>query len=166
MIGTGGAPVDADTLARCLHALRAFGSGEAGTWEGSAGGLTVALGARTPPNGSQAQPYLAADRGLALVADVDLDCHRDLTAALGHAGSSQLSDEDLILAAYERWGEACVEHLTGEFAFALVDRAAAECFWPGISSAPDRSLCTSDPGWSASRLRRWRSPTFLASDMT
>ena len=120
MIGTDGAPVRAHALDRCLHALRHFGP-EAGTWEGSAGGLTVALGARTSPNGSQAQPRLAADGGLALVGDVVLDCRSDLIAALG-AGSSALPDEGLILAAYERWGEACIERLSGGFAFALVDR--------------------------------------------
>ena len=44
MIGSDGPPVRADSLDGCLHALRPFGSGEAGTWQGSAGGLTVALG--------------------------------------------------------------------------------------------------------------------------
>ena len=122
MIGSDGPPVRADSLDGCLHALRPFGSGEAGTWQGSAGGLTVALGAQTSTNGNQAQPSLAAGGGLALVADVVLDCRSDLIAALGHAGSSMLSDEGLILAAYERWGEACLERLSGEFAFALVDR--------------------------------------------
>ncbi|MCA9796251.1 MAG: asparagine synthetase B, partial [Candidatus Eremiobacteraeota bacterium] len=67
------------------------------------------------------QPLRSQDGRLVLVADVVLDCQEDLVSSLG-ARHRQLSDAELVLAAYERWGEQCLAHLSGEFAFALADQ--------------------------------------------
>ncbi len=56
---------------------------------------------------------------LHLTADARLDNRPELYSAL--AASSHASDGDLILRAYARWGEDCVEHLLGDFAFAIWD---------------------------------------------
>ena len=37
-------------------------------------------------------------------------------------------DEELILSAYEKWGEDCVKHLTGDFAFAIWDERSQRLF--------------------------------------
>ena len=37
-------------------------------------------------------------------------------------------DEELILSAYEKWGEDCVRHLTGDFAFAIWDERSQRLF--------------------------------------
>ena len=37
-------------------------------------------------------------------------------------------DEELILSAYEKWGEDCVKHLTGDFAFAVWDERSQRLF--------------------------------------
>jgi hypothetical protein len=37
----------------------------------------------------------------------------------GPAEEALISDAEIILAAYQRWGEACPEKLVGDFAFAL-----------------------------------------------
>ncbi len=47
---------------------------------------------------------------------------RDELCARGHAFRTA-SDTEVILRAYEEWGEACVARLNGMFAFALYDRA-------------------------------------------
>jgi asparagine synthase (glutamine-hydrolysing) len=39
-----------------------------------------------------------------------------------------LTDAELILRAYERWGEDCVNHLIGDFAFAIWDRRSQRFF--------------------------------------
>jgi asparagine synthase (glutamine-hydrolysing) len=54
----------------------------------------------------------------------------ELTAeleALGHRFRTR-SDTEVIVHAYEQWGEACLERLNGEFAFAIWDREARELF--------------------------------------
>lgn len=59
-----------------------------------------------------------------LTGDVRLDDRLGLRGDLraqGREPSIAASDAELILLTYASWGEACVEHLTGEFAFALWD---------------------------------------------
>ena len=42
--------------------------------------------------------------------------------------ANALIDEELILSAYEKWGEDCVKHLTGDFAFAIWDERSQRLF--------------------------------------
>jgi asparagine synthase (glutamine-hydrolysing) len=59
-----------------------------------------------------------------LTADVRLDDAATLRARLGGRGvriAPSACDAELILHAHAVWGRACVEHLSGEFAFALWD---------------------------------------------
>ncbi len=70
-----------------------------------------------------AQPL--ADAEVLLVADIRLDNREALAAALGlGAALEETPDSALLLAAYRRWGEACVDHLVGDFAFAIWDGRA------------------------------------------
>lgn len=71
----------------------------------------------------EAQPLIDRDAGLMLVADCRID-NRDALAAelkIGEAALDAMPDSQLILAAYRHWGEGCLEHLLGDFAFALWD---------------------------------------------
>ncbi len=47
--------------------------------------------------------------------------------ARGHAFSSH-SDTEVVLQAYEEWGEGCLEHLSGMFAFAIWDQEKKQLF--------------------------------------
>jgi asparagine synthase (glutamine-hydrolysing) len=47
--------------------------------------------------------------------------HRELKNTLARIHWEGESDTEVILAAYEKWGIECVEHLEGMFAFALID---------------------------------------------
>jgi asparagine synthase (glutamine-hydrolysing) len=64
------------------------------------------------------------DRQFWITADARIDCREDLAAALIKAGRKirqAAPDPELILHAYAAWGEACVQHLRGDFAFAIWD---------------------------------------------
>jgi asparagine synthase (glutamine-hydrolysing) len=55
---------------------------------------------------------------LRIEANARIDGRRDLS----------VSDEEFILDAYERWGEDCVKHLIGDFAFAIWDERQQRLF--------------------------------------
>lgn len=62
-----------------------------------------------------------------ITADARIDGWDDLRASLAAAGRhipTDITDAALILHAYHAWGEACIEHLIGEFAFVIWDAAA------------------------------------------
>ncbi|HEX8172856.1 MAG TPA: asparagine synthase-related protein [Thermoanaerobaculia bacterium] len=77
---------------------------------------------------SRPQAMLPATRDGArwIAGDIRLDGRDELAAALG--APLQTPDALLVLQAYERWGEACVEHFTGDFAFAIWDARARALF--------------------------------------
>jgi asparagine synthase (glutamine-hydrolysing) len=54
--------------------------------------------------------------------------YRELRAELGPERFRSASDTEVILHAYHRWGEACVDHLRGMFAFLLWDEARQRLF--------------------------------------
>jgi asparagine synthase (glutamine-hydrolysing) len=68
-----------------------------------------------------ARPVVRADGLLAIAADLRLDNRDDLCAALGEVDERTATDAEIVLAAYERWGDDCPRHLVGDFAFALWD---------------------------------------------
>ncbi len=63
------------------------------------------------------------DAGLSFVADLRLDNREELAAALsiGAQALAEMPDSALLLAAYKRWGADCVDHLLGDFVFAVWD---------------------------------------------
>ena len=66
-----------------------------------------------------------------VVADARIDARADLIASLESDSPRELSrapDVELILRAYLRWGEGCVEHLLGDFAFAIWDGRSRRLF--------------------------------------
>lgn len=72
---------------------------------------------------ADAPPAWRAARGLTVAADARLDYRSELLDAFGLAGPERAgaTDAELILRAYERWGEECPRRLYGDFAFALWD---------------------------------------------
>ncbi|MCJ1702346.1 N-acetylglutaminylglutamine amidotransferase [Rathayibacter sp. VKM Ac-2926] len=71
-----------------------------------------------------AQPMVDAALGLTIVFNGCIYNHRELRAELegkGHRFFSH-SDTEVIGKAYAQWGEDCVDHLLGMFAFAIVER--------------------------------------------
>jgi asparagine synthase (glutamine-hydrolysing) len=82
---------------------------------------------------NERQP-LSLDGNAWIVADARVDARKDLLTALAressdHAAvSSDAPDVELILRAYLVWGEACVQHLLGDFAFVIWDAVGRRLF--------------------------------------
>ncbi|MEW6646207.1 MAG: N-acetylglutaminylglutamine amidotransferase [Pseudomonadota bacterium] len=114
---------DLAVLGRMLHRLERRGPDH----EGSYSDGPLALGHRRLAiidlSERSHQPMVDNDLGLVLVFNGTIYNYRDLRAELREHGYNFFSDGDseVILKAYAAWGEQCVEHLHGMFAFAIWD---------------------------------------------
>ncbi len=75
------------------------------------------------PRGGE-QPMFNEDRSVAIVFNGMIYNYRELMPKLQAAGHvfRTLCDTEVIIHAWEQWGEDCLDHLNGMFAFALWDR--------------------------------------------
>jgi len=76
------------------------------------------------------QPMFDPSTGNCIVFNGEIYNYRDLRRELDLDPESWLSqtDTEVILNAYQKWGESCVEHLRGMFAFALWDAQQQKLF--------------------------------------
>ncbi len=136
-----GAPVDRELLTRMTDFMSSRGPDAQEVWvDGNIGfGHTMF---RTTFEAETEQQPLTLDGKVWLTADARIDGRAELIAKLeeklnrkvrislrvsqpssnGHGSESRSpNDAELILFAYEAWGEDCVKHLLGDFAFAIWD---------------------------------------------
>lgn len=100
------------------------GPHRSGLWRVEHAGFAHTLLVNGPEAERDAQPVQG--RGLVLVADSRVDDRATLARTL--ALPVDCPDGELILAAYERWGEDCPAHLIGDFSFAIWDVARRRLF--------------------------------------
>lgn len=114
-------PVEREQLARMVDILKHRGGDGGNIWHEGSIGLGHQMLWTTPESLREKLP--AAKGKLAITADARLDNREELIPALGLAAypTKNITDSDLILAAYEKWGELCPEHLLGDFAFGIWD---------------------------------------------
>ncbi|MDO4294394.1 MAG: asparagine synthase (glutamine-hydrolyzing) [Eubacteriales bacterium] len=74
------------------------------------------------------QPMHAADGRVSLVYNGEIYNFRELREELSDYPFRSQCDTEVILAAYERWGMACLERFNGMFAIALFDRESQELY--------------------------------------
>ena len=117
-----GAALPPDPLAPVMARLRRRGPDGAEVWQDGAVALGHASLVTTPEAALERMPLRHADTGCVITADARLDNRDVLLTALGlDRAGGVIGDGALILQAYLRWGEDCVEHLLGDFAFAIRD---------------------------------------------
>lgn len=128
-----GAPVDRALLESMTRFLAFRGPDAQEVWVRHHVGLGHAMLRATREAAAETQPGSLDDR-LYIVADARIDARSELIGKLKAKSSSsaELSlstpDSELILHAYDCWGEACVEHLLGDFSFAIWDARERRLF--------------------------------------
>ena len=122
----GGGDGAAGGMDAMLAAMADYG-GESASWSGA--GWALGLRSRTAAQ-PRPQRTRKGDGGLAIVAAARLDDRGALCDALGlpPAGRAAHSDQDLILAAYRRWGQESPSRLLGDYAFVIWDAARQQLF--------------------------------------
>jgi asparagine synthase (glutamine-hydrolysing) len=98
------------------------GPDRTGTWNEDSIGMGHTLLASTPEAFQERLPLVNPESGCVITADARIDNRPELLETLGLSHrSTSVGDAGLILAAYLTWGLDCVEHLLGDFAFAIWD---------------------------------------------
>jgi asparagine synthase (glutamine-hydrolysing) len=114
IVNLDGAPVDRDLLSRMTNFLSFRGPDGEEIWSESIAGFGNTL-LRT---GNRSEAMLTSPGDLCITADARID----------GSVNTELTDAERIVRAYERWGEECVEHLIGDFAFAIWDKRSRRLF--------------------------------------
>jgi asparagine synthase (glutamine-hydrolysing) len=115
-------PVERDHLSKMLDTLAHRGSDGANIWCENNVGLVHRMLWTTPESLLETLP-LEKDN-LVITADARIDNRDELISALelSDLPKEKITDSDLILAAYQKWGEDCPTRLLGDFAFAIWDK--------------------------------------------
>lgn len=91
-------------------------------WLSGPAALGHTLLATTPEALVEVLPLSETENGCTITADVRLDNRDELISALGLSDTDRVvGDGELILRAYLKWERACLDHILGDFAFAIWD---------------------------------------------
>ncbi len=127
----GGAPVDRHQLGQMTGFMAFRGPDAQEIWVEGNAGFGHTLLRTTDESERERQPF-SLDGRVWIVADARIDARHELLPRLRAQGHENLSpdatDVELILRAYQAWGEDCVEHLLGDFAFAIWDGPRRQLF--------------------------------------
>jgi asparagine synthase (glutamine-hydrolysing) len=124
-----GKPVEPRRLQKLTDFLSFRGPGARHTWLSGPVGFGLAHLSTTEDSGNDSS--LLWDGSTYVVADARIDGRCDLEARLrdhGQAVSPEASDAELILRSYRAWGEQCLQHLIGDFSFAIWDETRGRLF--------------------------------------
>ncbi|HKO96942.1 MAG TPA: asparagine synthase-related protein [Pyrinomonadaceae bacterium] len=141
IINLDGAPVDRDLLRRMTDSMSYRGPDAREIWIDNNVGFGHAMLRTTFEAETEKQP-LTLDGKVWLTADARIDGRAELITKLeaklgttlrvedrSNGSDSRLpNDAELILHAYHAWGEDCVKHLIGDFAFVIWDKPNRKLF--------------------------------------
>jgi asparagine synthase (glutamine-hydrolysing) len=130
IVRAGGGTDNSKLLQRMADALAFRGPDAAQICSRPVAGFCFTLLRAGPSPHAEQQPC-TLDGKLWLLGDVRLDARNDLLARLNlRDGSlrSSVTDEMLLLHAWQRWGHNCLEQLAGDFSFGLWDELAQQLF--------------------------------------
>ena len=121
-------PIDPRNIHNMLGTLSHRGPDGSDIWCEGAIGLGHCMLLTTPESLTEQLPLV--ERELVITADARIDNREELLLALGRSKDlvEPISDSQIILASYEKWGEKCVSKLVGAFAFAIWDKAHQKLF--------------------------------------
>lgn len=118
-----GAPIEPGLVEKMISAMAKRGPDGVNHWVNG----TVALGQcmlrTTPESLEEEQPLTNEDNSLVLVMDGRVDNFNELRRELLKRGAvlRDRTDAELVLRAYEAWGESCPDRIIGEYVFFVWD---------------------------------------------
>ncbi|MBW4574229.1 MAG: lasso peptide isopeptide bond-forming cyclase [Aphanothece sp. CMT-3BRIN-NPC111] len=119
-------PVEPKILAEMTAKLAHRGLDGIHLWHQGAIGLGHLMLRTTPESVGEQLPLVNSSGNLALTADGRIDNRDELIDSLRL--EDNVTDSQIILSAYEKWGTSCCQYLLGDFAFALWDEHQQRLF--------------------------------------
>ncbi|WP_077065142.1 asparagine synthase-related protein [Gracilibacillus massiliensis] len=115
---------------RVMYKLSQYAVNETRVWTDDSIVLGCALQWITPESVDELLPYYDSERRLAITADAIIDNRKELLEILQIDTRKRkiITDSQLILLAYCKWGEATPKYLIGDFAFFIWDERQQKLF--------------------------------------
>ncbi len=125
-----GAPVDLALLERMTAAIAHRGPDGIHQWADGPVAMGHCMLQTTPESVYERQPLTDESGNLCLTMDGRVDDREELLAALKSRGARLRDDTDaeIVLNAYQCWGEDCPVRILGDFAFVIWDRRQRQLF--------------------------------------
>ena len=117
-------PVEPGQIGRMVDCLAHRGPDGSEAWVDGPVGMGHCMLWTTPESLIEKYPLINAQGDLTLTADARIDNREELLSALNlkEFPAHTITDGQLIIRAYEKWGQDCPEKLVGDFAFAIWDK--------------------------------------------
>jgi len=125
-----GRPVETTDVVRMVDSIAHRGPDGSGVWTDGPIGFGHRMLWTTPESLHEKLPLTNKTGDLTITADARIDNRDELFSTLNFNGRPRdtITDSELILAAYEKWGEKCPEKLLGDFSFAILDKRKQTLF--------------------------------------
>jgi len=125
-----GRPVDRTLVERMTNRVAHRGPDGSDCWVKGPIGIGHTMLQTTPESLTERQPWLDESGTICLAFDGRIDNREDLISSFHTAGISVRanSDAELMLRAYQYWGEHCPEHIIGDFALVIWDGPRRQLF--------------------------------------
>ena len=119
-----GRTVDPTELSQMVGTISHRGPDGSGIWHTGSVGLGHCMLWTTPESLHEQLPLVNSTGDVILTSDARIDNRKELLTALAmyDQPAHEISDSEIILRAYEKWGESCPEKLLGDFVFAIWDK--------------------------------------------
>lgn len=119
-----------EVLLKMQQALNHWNADDNGLWQNAKVGLGHLMLWNTPESLHEKLPLHNSISNCTITADARIDNREELFEKLNidYALRKEMPDSSLILKAYEKYGKDCVQHLIGDFAFAVWDENKQQLF--------------------------------------
>lgn len=130
IINLDGNQVEAGLIESMTTSMKHRGPDGIHHWSSGPAALGLCLMQTTPESLQEKQPLRSEDESLVLVMDGRVDNWEDLRRELLGLGARLRSraDSELVLRAFQQWGESCPAHIDGDFAFVIWDEKNRKAF--------------------------------------
>lgn len=125
-----GRPVEQQDVQRMTDSIAHRGPDGSAVWIEGPVGLGHRMLYTTPESLHEKLPLTNRTGDLTITADARIDNRNELFSMLNFNGRPRetIPDSEIILVAYEKWGEKCPEKLLGDFAFTIWDKRKQAIF--------------------------------------